>query len=240
MEIHLSETVKWVLLDDSAIILDLDSGRYFGIKDIGYDFWKRISGYSHHQLNEDFYANICNKYDYTYETTNEKINGLITELKQQHILQADNKNAVRKKEKIRFRLFTVFRYLMRSAFISIVFTRILLRFSSFRKIYSLADRILIHRRKEGFSKLSLTDTDKYLNRFCSIESVIYNRRASNDCLHRSLALFFFLVANDMLCQHIIGVREAPLEFHAWVSVNQKGLLNDQTYLRSFIPISTIS
>ena len=79
--------------------------------------------------------------------------------------------------------------------------------------------------------------ERALKAFSRAENFFIARRAPQDCLLRSLALFWFLRLASVPVQHVIGVRRFPFGAHAWVEYNGSPLLDDCA-LR-FAPLSRI-
>ncbi|HEY0380757.1 MAG TPA: lasso peptide biosynthesis B2 protein [Candidatus Elarobacter sp.] len=67
--------------------------------------------------------------------------------------------------------------------------------------------------------------DRACRAFARAENFFVARRAPDDCLPRSLALFRFLRAMGLPAVHVIGVRRAPFYAHAWVECNERVVLD---------------
>jgi hypothetical protein len=81
------------------------------------------------------------------------------------------------------------------------------------------------------------DLDAALTAFVRAENFFISRRAPNDCLIRSLALFRLLRASGFQVEHVIGVQRVPFEAHAWVELGGEPLLDDQA--TRFTPLARI-
>ena len=68
--------------------------------------------------------------------------------------------------------------------------------------------------------------DRALRAFTHAENGFLSRRAPDDCLVRSLALFRFLRGAGLPVQHVIGVQRVPFSAHAWVEHNSEPLLGE--------------
>ena len=68
--------------------------------------------------------------------------------------------------------------------------------------------------------------DVALARFCWAEHFFVGRRAPDDCLMRSLALFRFLHEDGFPVEHVIGVSRVPFLAHAWVECDGEPLLEE--------------
>ncbi|MDB5070009.1 MAG: hypothetical protein JWM87_1120 [Candidatus Eremiobacteraeota bacterium] len=65
-----------------------------------------------------------------------------------------------------------------------------------------------------------------LRSFVRAENFFVVRRAPDDCLGRSLALYRFLRSVGIAAEHVIGVRRCPFGAHAWVECQGAALLGD--------------
>ncbi|HYW54151.1 MAG TPA: lasso peptide biosynthesis B2 protein [Dongiaceae bacterium] len=68
--------------------------------------------------------------------------------------------------------------------------------------------------------------DRALAAFARAENFFVPRRAPDDCLPRSLALFRFLRMMGLPAEHVIGCRRAPFFAHAWVECGGRVVLDD--------------
>lgn len=66
--------------------------------------------------------------------------------------------------------------------------------------------------------------DRLTHAFLFAENFWFRKRAPDDCLARSLALYRFLVANGSSVQHVIGIKIRPFAAHAWVEADGKVLM----------------
>jgi len=82
------------------------------------------------------------------------------------------------------------------------------------------------------------DLEGALAAFVRAENLYLARKAPEDCLARSLALYRFLCECGIDCQHTIGVSRIPFRAHAWVEARGKPLL-DQRGL-SLTPIARLA
>jgi hypothetical protein len=80
--------------------------------------------------------------------------------------------------------------------------------------------------------------DRVIKSFLAAENLFVARRAPDDCLVRSLALFRFLKLFDVAAHHVIGVRRLPFGAHAWVERDGVPVLQDNVH--GFIPISRLA
>ena len=68
--------------------------------------------------------------------------------------------------------------------------------------------------------------DRAIAAFVLAENFFVPRRAPDDCLPRSLALFRFLRMMGLPAEHVIGCRRAPFFAHAWVECGGRVVLDD--------------
>lgn len=79
-----------------------------------------------------------------------------------------------------------------------------------------------------------------LSTFSRAEHFFISRRAPNDCLVRSLALFRFLREQSIPAEHVIGVARMPFQAHAWVECGGQPILDQQSMSRTFVPLARIT
>ena len=76
--------------------------------------------------------------------------------------------------------------------------------------------------------------------FSRAENVFHLRRAPQDCLPRSLALFGFLRRLGLGVEHVIGVQMFPFLAHAWVEHRGRVVHEDPANPQRFTTIARIS
>jgi len=76
-----------------------------------------------------------------------------------------------------------------------------------------------------------------LRKFRRAEQFVILRRAPNDCLARSLALFRYLRLLGFPVGHVIGIRRLPFAAHAWVEHKGSPVLD--AFAHGFAPIARI-
>jgi hypothetical protein len=77
-----------------------------------------------------------------------------------------------------------------------------------------------------------------LTTFRRAENFFVFRRAPDDCLARSLALYRFLREAGHPAEHVIGVRRFPFQAHAWVECEGAGALDDRA--PAFTPLTRLA
>ncbi len=75
--------------------------------------------------------------------------------------------------------------------------------------------------------------------FSRAENLFVARRAPDDCLVRSLALYRFLRAAGIPAQHLIGVQRFPFLAHAWVECDGVPVLDDRQRRQQFTPLARL-
>jgi hypothetical protein len=81
------------------------------------------------------------------------------------------------------------------------------------------------------------DAAAALSSFVAAENLFVARRAPDDCLLRSLALYRFLRRCGVAAEHVIGVRRLPFAAHAWVEAAGSVLLDPGT--GGFTPLARL-
>lgn len=79
-----------------------------------------------------------------------------------------------------------------------------------------------------------------LRAFGRAEHFFVARRAPDDCLVRSLALFRFLRERGLPAEHLIGVRRLPFQAHAWVECRGVPLRDERARSRAFVPLARLA
>lgn len=99
-------------------------------------------------------------------------------------------------------------------------TALLLRRRGFAAAYRASTSVAPAPRGAGDGAL-----DRALAAFARAENLFVPRRAPDDCLPRSLALFRFLRVMGLPAEHVIGCRRAPFFAHAWVECGGRVVLD---------------
>jgi transglutaminase superfamily protein len=75
--------------------------------------------------------------------------------------------------------------------------------------------------------------------FSRAENLFVARRAPDDCLVRSLALYRFLRSAGIPAQHLIGVQRFPFLAHAWVECDGVPVLDERRRRQQFTPLACL-
>jgi hypothetical protein len=119
------------------------------------------------------------------------------------------------------------------AFLALTSTALSLKFRGFNKTYRRVGEVL------GTSEQRMIPPLKAAIRsFLIAENFVLFRRAPNDCLVRSLALFRYLRWLGIPATHVIGIRRVPFAAHAWVEVSGEGVLAPAP--RGFSTLATLT
>jgi hypothetical protein len=109
-----------------------------------------------------------------------------------------------------------------AAWRSLAGTALLLRRRGFATAYRVSTALAPTSRDDsGDAAL-----DRAAAAFARAENFFVPRRAPDDCLPRSLALFRFLRMMGLPAEHVIGCRRAPFFAHAWVECRGRVVLDD--------------
>jgi hypothetical protein len=119
------------------------------------------------------------------------------------------------------------------AFCVLVLTALSLRFRGFRKTYGEEGAVTGAPEQNHVPPL-----DSLVRPFLAAENFVFLRRAPNDCLVRSLALFRYLRWSGIPATHVIGIRRIPFAAHAWVEVAGEGVLAPAP--RGFSALATLT
>jgi hypothetical protein len=105
------------------------------------------------------------------------------------------------------------------AFSALTLTALSLRFRGFSKTYGRQTEVC-----GTAGQCAIPPLEVLVRSFLAAENIaFFIRRAPNDCLARSLALFRYLRWRGIPATHIIGIRRVPFAAHAWVEVLGEGV-----------------
>ena len=89
-EWKIPEHVVFQVLDGQAVVLNLDSGRYFGLNEVGTVFWQGLEqGRSLEQITE----NLLERYEVDRDVLERDLAELMTDLKQRNLLESPSKSS---------------------------------------------------------------------------------------------------------------------------------------------------
>lgn len=117
----------------------------------------------------------------------------------------------------------------------------------FRTALSLSHRGLL-RTYGDYSRWPVSHTghvdeqllDRALAAFAQAENLFLMKRAPNDCLPRSLALFRFLRLAGVPAEHCVGVRQFPFLAHAWVECDGRVVQDNPSHQLTLTTLARIS
>lgn len=225
-----SNSIRYVLIDERVVLLDLRSGKYLLLDNTASQMWKSI--FTLPTYNEcitklaDHFKIECNR-------CKEELNDFIEYCNQNGYIKTtiENDTCLIKPNK-KFSLPTVLH-----AWLCIFHTKRSITRSGFPAVYKSQNRI----------------KDTYINETTSnyellSKSLVAYRRAENffsikdtkiDCLPRSMSLYRFLISVGLKVTHTIGVQRFPFSAHAWVEFEGKAISDSQSFVDKYTEITRI-
>lgn len=213
-----SDDIRYSKIDKCGVVLDLHTQRYSVLDDLATAIWEILTD----QVDPSPYLH---QWAREYETTVDEVVGTIDGFRADCIemgwLRRRELSANRKFDRRSSRFPNWCRRLPNGllAFSALTVTALSLGFRGFSKTYGRDKEVL------GMSgRCVVPSLGPVIRPFLAAENLIFFRRAPNDCLVRSLALFRYLRWRGIPATHIIGVRRVPFAAHAWVEVSGEGVL----------------
>jgi len=228
-----SDDIRYRKIDGCGVVLDLRTQRYSVLDDLATAIWEVLTD----QVDA---APHIHQWAREYETTLDEIvstiDGFCADRLRMGWLRRRDSVANRKIDQRTSSRFPHWRRLLPNglfAFSVLTFTALSLRFRGFSKTYGR------QREVPGMPEPCLVPPlDSIIRPFLAAENFVFLRRAPNDCLVRSLALFRYLRWSGIPATHIIGIRRVPFAAHAWVEVSEEGVLAPAP--RGFSALATLT
>lgn len=207
----INEKVKFVDFGQSSIILDIKSGNYYGLNEEMTYYWKLMIKVfqSHEVVNELILSNSIDK-------------DFIALVLDKEFIVLNKKSEIPSEN-------TLSHYLTR-IFLLRKFFKLNLTITAFL-ILRLVKKALANDLFEGvyamtvLSKIGTTadiTVEKAMKAFIRAENFIRLENTPDDCLPRSLSVYYFLIFLGYLPVHYIGVINSPgVSMHAWTQIDEK-------------------
>jgi Transglutaminase-like superfamily/Coenzyme PQQ synthesis protein D (PqqD) len=217
MPLYISDQVRVAIFDDVLILLDLHTAQYFLLDEVAKVMWGlATTGAQREQAIDALTVQFDAPADRIADDFDSFIKQCLTAgflRPQPPVRREPNPNPIRSARKgLRVRAW----YWLATTAIGLAvlgFTRV------YRRCEELAVRPLDTR---------CAPPEEFVERaekaFLAAENLVVFRRAPEDCLPRSLALFGFLRSLGLPAAHIIGVRRFPVMMHAWVQIGNLHVL----------------
>jgi transglutaminase superfamily protein/coenzyme PQQ synthesis protein D (PqqD) len=214
MRVCASDTIRFAEVDGLYVILDLVSGNYFILNETASEMWELLLHASSKQEDSAIKG----------RQRDDDLNSFIAQCLELQFLSTQPKERLRRSQALRSSYCNAKRFLIWRAWLSLTRTAASMRMKGFPQTY-------LNYSNLGDARCSLDGSDLITlaqDAFLSAENVFWYRRAPEDCLPRSLALFRFLRCLGIPAIHRIGGRRVPIFFmHAWVEHNGVVILDDQ-------------
>jgi len=223
-QLTVGENVRHVESDGRAVLLDLRSEAYFVLDPVATEMWGAVTA---GQPREEAIRSLGERYDVEFERLAVDYDAFLRRCCEDGFLsETPSKEEAHPIAGKASRRFPTFR-----AWWSLFRTSRRLRRDGFARTYRSYARIA-----RPASSGNLEDA---LNAFAAAENFYALKRAPQDCLPRSLALFRFLRNSGIPAQHRIGVRLFPFLAHAWVEVDGRVVHDDPSNPQRYATIAKI-
>lgn len=230
-----SRQIRWACVDQGCVILDLRAGRYIVLDDVGTFMWRALLGAMAWQ---EAKAIVQLRYAVDAEILERDLQrfshdclrrGFVTiggepetPPSSRHAVSASPGGSLP---------------LPLRALQCLLQTRRQLHGQGFSECYERLQTLTTNPAALGGE-----DPDPILRKACRsflhLESLMISRRAPEDCLERSMALYRLLLGSGLPAEHVIGVRLQPFLAHAWVECNGEPLLGERRH--GFTPLARLT
>jgi hypothetical protein len=220
-EIFVAPHVRWAEVQGRVCLLDLRAGRYFGFDPVASFLWRRLA---ETRSREVVFGEMRERFDAEPDLLATDIDEFIG-----RALEAGHfsREAAAPDPEVPTGRMGARRFLTMRAWWSLFRTAR----RGFAETYSALSRLPF---REGKTAL-----DRAVRAFARAENFFHLRRAPEDCLPRSLALFGFLRRLGIPAEHRIGVQMFPFFAHAWVECGGKVVHDDPSVRRRFAVIASL-
>jgi hypothetical protein len=219
-----ADSVRHVAVEGLRVILDLKSGKYYMLDEIASTLWSVIIGESD---SSGSFENLSREYVVDEDRWRSELTSFAAKCEQEGLLLRGTSAKLASPVPVCDR--RAIKPTAWRAWLSLMTTHFAFSRDGFEKIYG------------GYGQISARPGEQSLEAavraFSRAENFFVLRRAPDDCLVRSLALFRFLRLAGFALQHVIAVRRYPFRAHAWVESEGVPLLDD--CINGFTPISFI-
>ena len=215
-------TVRHVEVDGLRVILDIKSGNYNTLDQIASALWAVLTGQS---TSSEAFEKISREYNVDQTLWNSELSSFAAKCEQQGLLIRGSSMNPSSAAPVSDR--RPVKPSMWRAWLCLLKTHLALSRHGFEKIYTDCTRIS--------TTPAIQSLGAAVHAFRRAENFFVLRRAPDDCLVRSLALFRFLRSAGFAPKHVIAVSRYPFRAHAWVESHGVPLLDDSTH--GFTPIA---
>lgn len=227
---QINTSVRWVMLNKRAVILCLDTNKYFGLNSAATLIWK---GLSDGLCEAEICQSIAHQQMVGLPSAMADYEELLNDLRHSGLIGTPNSKSRHHVFLHLFFLATRLAPLTLRAWACQVFVSLRLKTNhGLMSIYDLAKSATISSPNSRKQKLS-----RCLSCFIAAENISIRPATLQDCLPRSLGLFLFLKCCGFHVRHIIGISDTPLRAHAWVEFDDEILLDTRSRVQNYAPIS---
>jgi hypothetical protein len=204
-----SRSIRTCDAEGVRVILDLNTQAFYALDEVGTAMWSALAETP--DINAAFSC-LQDQFEVEPSRLGEDLDHFIARCEALKFVDDDLADG-RSKTDISLRAWRIpVRPFVLNALFSLVSTHLSLRAFGFRRVYESCFAV-------EQSPTAPREITQATSAFVRAENLFISRRAPNDCLLRSLALFRFLRRCGFPAEHVIGVRRVPFAVHGWVEVN---------------------
>jgi len=220
--------VRWGLLGDRAILLNLRTNVYIGLEGIAALMWKAVADREEPRATM---AHVVSRFQAPVEQVARDYEEFLRSLLEKGLLvySLPIVRASRLQRECRTAKLSLL-----PAWVSMLRIRWRLRKGGLAFAYVYAEAC-----PTGSPQRDDNELESALEAFKNAENLLLNHRASGDCLSRSLSLFVFLRRAGFSVIHKIGVANAPFRAHAWVEAGGQPLFEEAERIARFTVLASL-
>jgi hypothetical protein len=228
-----ADEVRYRQIDGCGVILDLRSQRYSVLDEVATGMWACLTG----EADPAAYVHRCAlEFDVGVDQIVSALDEFCADCLKRGLLRPWAAAADRQHRPERRPRFAMWRKHVPSgllALVALALTGLSLKIRGFAKTYGQQVDAQAMSESNGVPCL-----EPIIQPFLAAENLVLFRRAPDDCLARSLALFRYLRWRGVSATHVIGIRRVPFAAHAWVEVSGAGVLAPRP--RGFSALATLT
>lgn len=232
MALYVSRDVRCEVVDECLVLLDFKTEGYYIFDPVATNMWKALLATD---CDVDALQTLANKYSVDRSRLESDLAAFRCSCLRQRFLQ-ENEPDPSARVAVRNTAGPT-RFLALHAWWCLFATARSLSARGFARTYLQYSQLPI-------SKSNTLDADALLQRsvaaFALAEDFFLIKRAPQDCLPRSLAVFRFLRSVGLPVEHYIGVQRFPFQAHAWVEYNGRIVQDDPSRKLTFKSLARIS
>lgn len=213
-----ADYIRWKSIDGLVYLLDLRSESYFAFDEVASFLWVAAHDCPSREALEDA---LLAQYAVDRGVAESDLNQFLEDCRMRGLTFSEPSQSTGIRTLPRHR-----RLLTLHAWFSLLRTAFSLRATGFSQSYS---RLAELRPAKTASAEMDTIVARGRTAFQRAESLFLFRRAPDDCVPRSMALYRYLLGLGVPVEHCIGIQRYPFSAHAWVEYRSVALDSDQQH-----------